>query len=88
MKYRADLVHTCALVLEKNVLIKYDRRTGSLESTFLGRIASDFYIKYPNMAIYNQHLKPNMGMIDILKVFSLSQEFKLIPIREEEKGEL
>ena len=29
-----------------------------------------------------------MGMIDVLKVFSLSQEFKLIPIREEEKAEL
>lgn len=27
-------------------------------------------------------------MIDIFKVFSLSQEFKLIPIREEEKVEL
>ena len=29
-----------------------------------------------------------MGMIDIFKVFSLSHEFKLIPIREEEKIEL
>jgi len=29
-----------------------------------------------------------MGMIELMKVFSLSNEFKLIPIREEEKVEL
>jgi hypothetical protein len=29
-----------------------------------------------------------MGMIEIFKLFSLSSEFKFIPIREEEKGEL
>lgn len=40
------------------------------------------------MAVYNQHLKPNMGMIELLKAFSLSHEFKHIPIREEEKLEL
>ena len=40
------------------------------------------------MEIYNKHLKPNMGIIELFKVFSLSNEFKFIPIREEEKGEL
>lgn len=40
------------------------------------------------MEIYNKHLKPNMGIIELLKVFSLSNEFKYITIREEEKGEL
>jgi len=40
------------------------------------------------VAVYNEHLKPNMGMIELLKVFSLSNEFKYIPIREEEKIEL
>ncbi len=29
-----------------------------------------------------------MGLIELLKVFSMSSEFKYIPIREEEKGEL
>lgn len=40
------------------------------------------------MEIYNKHLKSNMGIIELFKVFSLSNEFKYIPIREEEKGEL
>lgn len=88
MQFRADLIHSAASILDKHLLIKYDRKTQSLESTILGKISSNYYVKYPSMAIYNQHLKPNMGMIDLMKVFSLSQEFKLIPIREEEKLEL
>ncbi|CAD8198479.1 unnamed protein product [Paramecium octaurelia] len=88
IKYRADLLHSASLLLDKNNLITYDKKTGNLESTILGKIASNYYIKYPSMQIYNQHLKQNMGMIDIFKVFSLSYEFKLIPIREEEKIEL
>lgn len=54
----------------------------------MGRLACNYYIKYGSMAVYNQHLKSNMGMIELLKVFSLSSEFKHIPIREEEKVEL
>lgn len=54
----------------------------------LGKIASNYYLRYPSIAVYNQHLKPNMGMIELFKIFSLSNEFKLIPIREEEKLEL
>ncbi|CAD8200123.1 unnamed protein product [Paramecium pentaurelia] len=88
IKYRADLIHSACLLLDKNSLAIYDKKTGNIESTILGKIASNYYIKYPSMQVYNQHLKQNMGMIDIFKVFSLSHEFKLIPIREEEKIEL
>lgn len=56
--------------------------------TALGRISSHYYIKYPSIAVYNEHLKANMGLIELLKVFSLSHEFKYIPIRDEEKGEV
>lgn len=40
------------------------------------------------MAVYNQHLKPRMSDIELLRLFSLSSEFKYIPVREEEKVEL
>jgi pre-mRNA-splicing helicase BRR2 len=53
-----------------------------------GKISSHYYIKYPSIATYNEHLKPNMGLIELFKLFSLSSEFKFIPIREEEKSEL
>jgi hypothetical protein len=85
---RADLIHSAAVLLEKGGLIRYDRATGVFQSTDLGRIASHYYVAYTSMSIYNKHLKPNMNMIDLFRVFALSNEFKLIPIRQEEKLEL
>ena len=40
------------------------------------------------MATYNQLLKPTLSTIELLRVFSLSSEFKHIIVREEEKLEL
>ena len=54
----------------------------------LGRIASHFYIIHTSMSTYNQHLKLMMGHIELFCIFALSDEFKYIPVREEEKLEL
>lgn len=85
---RSDIIHTAACILEKTGLIKYNRQSGQLLSTDLGRIASFYYVTHASMATYNQLLKPNMSMIDLFRVFALSNEFKLIPVRAEEKVEL
>ncbi|ORY24132.1 putative Pre-mRNA splicing factor [Naematelia encephala] len=85
---RADLVHSAAVLLEKGGLIRYDRNTGVFQSTDLGRIASHYYVTYSSMAVYNKQLKRDMSMIDMFRVFALSNEFKLIPVRQEEKLEL
>ncbi|WWD21866.1 hypothetical protein CI109_106354 [Kwoniella shandongensis] len=85
---RADLIHSAAVLLEKGGLVRYDRTTGIFQSTDLGRIASHYYVAYSSMAVYNKHLKPNLTMIDLFRVFALSNEFKLIPVRQEEKLEL
>jgi pre-mRNA-splicing helicase BRR2 len=57
---RADLVHTAATLLDKHNLCKYDRKTGNLQSTDLGRIASAFYVTYTTLATFNDHLRPTM----------------------------
>jgi len=85
---RLDLVHSAACALEKSQLIRYDRRSGSLQATPLGRVSSHYYISHESMAVYNQHLKPTMTDIELLRLFSLSGEFKHITVREEEKLEL
>ncbi|KAI8902750.1 Sec63 Brl domain-containing protein [Globomyces pollinis-pini] len=85
---RIDFVHAAANTLDKCNLMKYDRKTGRFQGTELGRIASYYYISHNSMAIYNQHLKPSMTLIDLFRVFSLSEEFKLLPVRQEEKMEL
>ena len=82
---RADLIHTAAAMLEKHGLVKYDRRSGALQATDLGRIASHYYVSHGTVAIYNEHLKPTMGEIELCRLFSLSEEFKFLVVRQEEK---
>ena len=85
---RTDLIHSAAILIDKAGLIRYDKRTGAMVSTPIGKVASHYYIKYKSMGVYNKELKPTMGMIDIFRLFSLSNEFVLIPIRENEKLEM
>lgn len=87
-KRRADLAHTAAVTLEKHDLIKYDRRSGLLHSNSLGRISSYYYVNHESMKVYNDHLTHDMSEIEIFRIFSLSDEFKNMFVREDEKLEL
>ncbi|KAI9731600.1 MAG: DEIH-box ATPase [Cirrosporium novae-zelandiae] len=85
---RVDLIHSAAAVLEKSNLIKYEKRSGKLQSTELGRIASHYYITHHSMLTYNMHIQPMITPIELFRIFSLSDEFKYIPVRQDEKLEL
>lgn len=85
---RADLIHSAAIILDKNNLIKYDRKSGYFQVTDLGRIASYYYITHGTISTYNEHLKPTMGDIELCRLFSLSEEFKYVTVRQDEKMEL
>ena len=85
---RVDLVHSAATVLEKSNLVKYDKRSGRLQATELGRIASHYYITHSSMLTYNHHIQPSITPIELFRVFALSDEFKYIPVRQDEKLEL
>ena len=78
---RADIVHTAAVLLEKSHLVKYERSSGKFQSTELGRIASHYYVTYNSMATYNQHLRSSMSILELFRVFALSNEFKHLPVR-------
>nr|GMD43550.1 DExH-box ATP-dependent RNA helicase DExH12-like [Ipomoea batatas] len=85
---RADLVHSAATLLAKNNLIKYDRKSGYFQVTDLGRIASYYYITHGTISTYNEYLKPTMGEIELCRLFSLSEEFRHVAVRQDEKIEL
>ena len=85
---RVDLIHSAALVLEKSSLVKYDKKSGRLQSTELGRIASHYYITHTSMLTYNHHIQPMVSTVELFRVFALSEEFKYIPVRQDEKMEL
>ncbi|OCL01817.1 Sec63-domain-containing protein [Glonium stellatum] len=73
---RVDLIHSAAT------------RSGKLQATELGRIASHYYITHNSMMTYNQHIQPSITPIELFRVFALSEEFKYIPVRQDEKLEL
>jgi pre-mRNA-splicing helicase BRR2 len=85
---RRDLVHTAATILEKSHLLRYDRKSGALHATPLGRVASQYYISHKSMGVYIRNMRPNLSEIELLRLVSLSGEFAHITVREEEKLEL
>ncbi|KAK3054468.1 Pre-mRNA-splicing helicase BRR2 [Extremus antarcticus] len=85
---RVDLIHSAGVVLEKASLVKYDKKTGRFQSTDLGRVASHYYITHNSMLTYNMQIQPSVSPIELFRVFSLSDEFKYIPVRQDEKLEL
>jgi len=87
-EHRYNLVHSAASLLEKSQLVRYDRRSGALQSTPLGKTSSHYYISHESMATYNKHLKPTMSDIELLRLFAMSGEFKQIHVRDDEKLEL
>jgi pre-mRNA-splicing helicase BRR2 len=88
LQKRVDLVHSAATVLEKCNLIRYDVESGKLQTTELGKIASHYYISHTSMQTYNQQIQPGISSIELFRIFSLSEEFKYIPVRQDEKLEL
>jgi pre-mRNA-splicing helicase BRR2 len=78
---RADIIHAAAALLEKCSLLKYERTSGRFAPTELGRIASHYYVTHASMSVYNKHLRPSMSMLELFRVFALSNEFKYIPVR-------
>ncbi|GAK66043.1 sec63-domain-containing protein [Moesziomyces antarcticus] len=85
---RADIVHTAAALLEKCGLLRYERRSGNFVSNELGRIASHYYITHDSMATYHQQIKPQLGLIELFRVFALSNEFRHQVVRQDEKLEV
>lgn len=69
-------------------MIKYDSKSGYFQVTDLGRIASYYYITHGTIATYNLHLNDTMGDIELCRLFSLSEEFKYVTVRQDEKMEL
>jgi pre-mRNA-splicing helicase BRR2 len=85
---RADLVHTAALQLDRAGLLRYDRRSGALAVTDLGRIGSHYYVTHSTVAAFNGAMKPHHGEIELCRLFAMAEEFKHVSVREEEKVEL
>ncbi|CCD23263.1 ATP-dependent RNA helicase BRR2 NDAI_0B02280 [Naumovozyma dairenensis CBS 421] len=87
-EFRRLLLNSALQTLNKQGLIIYDMGNDTMKSTELGRIASYFYIKHTSIDVYNNELSEHSSQFDIFRIFALSDEFKYISIRQEERREL
>ncbi|CCC68571.1 hypothetical protein NCAS_0B04870 [Naumovozyma castellii] len=88
VNFREKIIHSALTILSSENLIVYDPISGAVEPTELGRIASYFYIKHSSIDEYNRDLSEHTSLIDVFRIFSMSDEFKYVSIRQEEKREL
>lgn len=88
LQFREGLAVKAAEALDKAHMVRFDHSTGYLHSTDLGRVASQYYIKYDTVEIFNEFLRQVMNEADIFAIISQSSEFKQLKVRDEEMNEL
>jgi replicative superfamily II helicase len=71
---RLELVTVAAQKLAEARMIMFDRTTGVLTITDLGRIAAKYYIRYRSIEIFNKEFRPKMSEADVLRMLCMSTE--------------
>ena len=82
------MINTVLIDLHEAELIVYDKENLLLSSTEKGKIASYFYLSSNSVKTFYDLLDSVEDSIDVLKIFTLSDEFKYVNLRQEEKIEI
>ncbi|TBU58370.1 Sec63-domain-containing protein [Dichomitus squalens] len=85
---RNSLITAAASQLAEARMIAFDRGTGSLVITDLGRIAAKYYIRHKSVEIFIKQFREKMTEADVLAMLCDSTEFDQIQVRENEVEEL
>ncbi|GAB65341.1 u5 small nuclear ribonucleoprotein-specific protein [Plasmodium cynomolgi strain B] len=83
-----NIIYSAFVTLEKYDLVKYNKKLNTVSSTYVGKISSYYYVDYRSIDLYNKKLNKHTNETELLKIFGMSDEFKHIFVREEEKVEL
>ena len=73
---RTEIIRETARKLDRAKMIRFDERTGYLFPTDLGRTASQYYIKYDTIEVFNEILKPVMNEGELIAMLSKATEFE------------
>ena len=79
-QHRTELIKAKAKLLDKAKMIRYEEHTGYLYPTDLGRVASNYYIKYDTVEVINELFKAYITEADIFAMVSHSQEFQQVKV--------
>jgi antiviral helicase SLH1 len=85
---RRLLIIQAARTLQESQMIIFNETTEELRSKDVGRIASQYYILYTSIQIFNNLMKPQATEADVLTMIAASGEFDNIQSRDSESKEL
>jgi activating signal cointegrator complex subunit 3 len=91
VQWRRDLIQRAADRLRQSRMIRYDRNTGHLNATNLGRIASHFYVNVETVETFTDSctgIHSNMSEAALLALISEAKEFENVKVRPEEMTEV
>jgi activating signal cointegrator complex subunit 3 len=80
-KKRFELVTDAASTLDHCMMVRYDKKSGNLAVTDLGRVASHYYIKHGTIEAFNSMLTSHMSESEALHVLCSSAEFDQLKVR-------
>ena len=75
---RNSLITAAATQLAEARMIAFDRNTGSLVITDLGRIAAKYYIRHKSVEIFIKQFREKMTEADVLAMLCDSTEVNLL----------
>lgn len=64
-------------------MLRYDRRSGNLAVTDLGRAASHFYISNESVFRFNGAMRPKLSDAEALSAVCLASEFDQVKVRHD-----
>lgn len=86
--HRRNLAHTAINTLDNRGLVIFDRASGNLKSTELGRIASHYNCTSKTMKLFYDSIHEHTSDIELIRTFSQADEFKDIFVRRGEETDL
>ncbi|KAI5711773.1 hypothetical protein M8J75_003022 [Diaphorina citri] len=85
-QYLANLVDEAfTKLLDARCIEIDDQDCRSVAPTSMGRIASYYYLSHSTMLTYQQLLKPDLNLAELLAVMCSSYEYSLLPVRHNEE---
>lgn len=86
--HRQNLAYKAASMLDDRGLIVFDRVSGAISSTELGRVAASFNCSSRTIKMFYDSVKEHTSDTELFRTFSLADEFKDIFIRRGEEADL
>lgn len=88
IEHRYNIAYNAACILDERGLIIFDRVSGAISSTEIGRIAANFNCSSRTIKLFYDSIHDYTSDTELFRIFSLADEFKDIFVRRGEEADL